>query len=740
MLTRCHCRWLILFVAVSLLPAEVFSQSSGQQREQSEPVLEEIVVTARKFEESLQDVPIAVTVLDGKELAESNIFDLSQIAGRVPSLTWQSHNTQHSEISLRGIGTIRNFGPAGDASVGTFLDEIYISRRGVSTPPLFDLERVEVLRGPQGTLFGKNVVGGALSIITAKPQFERDASFSVGAGNYSAIQSSGHVTGPASDTVALRFAFYQEKHDGYAENIVFGEELEDLEAYAARASLAWLLSDTVRFDLTIDASTQDGNGQSRHAVDDPLVAGPGTVTPNLRSQDPRTNESPYDQWAEKDTRGITARTEWDIGSGTATYLAAWRTGEGTIRWTQTGSTSPPTLTDSTLTQPEDNSSLTQELRYASNRDSRFNWLVGFYYLNDKTDYQARNKATSFLPGGAGSLRDILDGDYNTIVDFESRDYAIFADTNYRITDELTLSLGGRYTRNEKDWEIEAVVLGLGPPPSILPTAPVQGPYQVTDSDAWSEFTPKVSLDWQFADDMLAYASAAKGFKGGGWQSGAGNAIAASIPYNPETAWTYELGLKTELFGGRMRFNAAAFYTDFQDLQVELLDDVNLVLVIANAADAVVKGLEVEMDAALTESLTLFASGSYIDSEYKDYIDPLRGFDYSGNTIQRTPETQYRVGFDFNRPVSRNIVLIGNAQYSYQSKFYFGPDSTNFEPSYGLLDMRLGFGQADGNWSVLAWARNLTDELYRVSIIPFVGDEFSSFGAPRTYGLTFSMNF
>ena len=221
-----------------MLPGAVIAQGVTQQATGSEPILEEIVVTARKFEESLQDVPIAVTVLDGQELADSNIFDLSQIAGRVPSLTWQSHNTQNSEISLRGIGTIRNFGPAGDPSVGTFLDEIYIGRRGSATPPLFDLERVEVLRGPQGTLFGKNVVGGALSIVTAKPQFEKGGSFHVGAGNYSAIQSRGHITGPLSDSVALRFAFYQEKHDGYAENIVFGEELEDLEAYAGRFSLA----------------------------------------------------------------------------------------------------------------------------------------------------------------------------------------------------------------------------------------------------------------------------------------------------------------------------------------------------------------------------------------------------------------------------------------------------------------------------------------------------------------------
>jgi len=168
--------------------------------------------------------------------------------------------------------------------------------------------------------------------------------------------------------------------------------------------------------------------------------------------------------------------------------------------------------------------------------------------------------------------------------------------------------------------------------------------------------------------------------------------------------------------------------------------VNLVLVVANAADATIQGIEGEMQTAIHENVTFYASASYIDAEYKDYIDPLRGIDYSGNRIQRTPEFQGNAGIDVKIPFSDGLEWLGNIQYGYQSEMYYGPDNTNDEPGYGLLDLRFGLGSADGKWQVFGFMKNATDELYRVSIIPFAGDEFSVYGAPRTYGLRVAMNF
>lgn len=724
----------------ALLSGTAYAQ--GETDQVARGGLDSIVVTARKVEENLQDVPIAVTALGGKELTEAQITDLSQIAGRVPSFTYQSQNSLESEIFIRGVGSVRLNGATADASVGTFLDEVYIGRRGSATPPIFDLERLEVLRGPQGTLFGKNVVGGALSLITAKPQFEFGGSGQISYGNYNTIHATGHVTGPITDNIAVRLALYQNKHDGYAHNIVRDEPLEDLEAYAARLSVLWNVNDTMTFTLTGDVSTQEGGGPSRHAVDNPHVAGLGPVSSNLASQDPRTNESPYEQYARKETAGVTGKLEWDLGPVSVTYLGAFRKGDGDARWTQAGAGSPPSLTDSTLTQSERHTGITQEIRLASAQDQRLRWLVGLYYLDDDTRRRSRNTATSFLPGGAGSTRDILDGDNEYFQLGVSKNYAVFGEAGFDITNDLTLTVGGRYTIDKKYWEIEAREYSLGPDgfDNQFSTAPLQGPFLVITDQKWSEFTPKATLDWRFGDGKLAYASVAKGFKGGGWQGGAANAIAAETPYAPETAWTYEVGLKTDLFDNTIRFNIAAFYTDFKDLQVELLDDVNLVLVIANAADATIKGVEAELLAKPHDFITLFASGSYIDAEYKDYIDPLRGIDYSGNRIQRTPEFQFNVGADLNAPVTAGVNLVGNVSYGYQSEMFYGPDNTNLEDGYGLLDLRAGIAAADGAWSLQFYGRNMTDKLYRISVIPFAGDEFSVFGAPRTYGVKFSRSF
>ncbi|MAA55154.1 MAG: hypothetical protein CMK43_08330 [Porticoccaceae bacterium] len=733
--------WSIFFSAAlwcSLLSAETIAQEQKAANKQG-VVLEEITVVARKIQESLQRVPVAVTVLDGNELTEGKIFHLNELAGRVPSLTIQSHSATESEIFIRGIGSVRLIGATGDASVGTFLDEVYLSRRGAATPPLFDLERIEALRGPQGTVFGKNVVGGALSLISAKPRFETEGSVYAGFGNYGSIESGGFFTGKVRDDIAARFAIHQNKRDGYVENIVYGEEMEDLDSVAARLSLTWNVNETTAFDLILDGSTESSNGQSRHGVDDPTI--PGALTaPYLRSQDPRTNESPYDQWADKDTYGITARLEKDLGSMTLTYLSAFRSGDADIRWAQLGSTSPPALTDSVLTIPEKSEAFTQEVRLASRQDQRFRWLAGLYYLHDDTDIRIRNTAASGIPGGPLTLADALSGDWQTHQLGVSKNSAVFADASYDLSDDLTVSIGGRYTKDEKELDSDVRVLSVGRPGDFLPVAPMSANFSIGVSDSWTEFTPKASLEWRFGESQMAYISAAKGFKGGGWQGVAANAALATVVYEPETAWTNEIGVKTELFDSRLRLNAAAFYTDFKNLQVELLDDVNLVLILENASDAKIEGLEIEMEAKLSSSLTLFASGSFLDSEYENYDSAFSAADLSGNRLQRTPKEQFTVGLDLRHPMGDNMELMANLHYSHQGQIYYAPQNTNYEDSYGYLDMRIGIASADGKWSLVAHGKNITDELYRVSIIDFAGDEWSSYAAPRTYGLTLTRNF
>lgn len=728
--------------AVLMIPTAAAQDTGGTAAAPGSPAaqdgegaqLGDIIVTATKRAESLQDVPLAVTAIGGDSIREAQISDLSEIAVRVPSFTFQQQNGLEQELFIRGIGTVRLNSATADPSIGYFLDEVYVGRRGTATPPIFDVERVEVLRGPQGTLFGKNVVGGAISLVTGRPSREVSAFNSVSVGNYQAVNVQGYVTAPVADNAETRLAYFVNRHDGYARNIVTGQALEDIETYALRASLAIRPSENLRLLLIADASQDDGNGSSRHAVDDPTRATPGFITANLRSQDPRTSETPYEQYLRRTTAGFTLRGDLDIGSASLTYLGAYRYGDAGNRWSQAGAGSPPSITDSVLTQAERYKGITQELRLASSQAGSFRWLAGLYYLREDTNRSSRNTARSFLPGGAGSTRDSLDGDNI----FRNRgivqNYAVYGEVEYDLTPTITLTAGARYTIDDKDFTASGEILSLGPPglPNTLSPAPLLSAYAIAVDQSWRRLTPRALVEWKPSNDFLVYASATRGFKGGGWQSAAANAAAARVAYNPESAWNYEVGVKSQFLDDRVRVNAAAFYTDFKDLQVEQLDDVALTLVVANAATARIKGVEAEVQVQPIRELSFFASGSLLDARYGEYIDRARNLNFSNNRLIRTPDYQFNVGGNLSVPVG-DYRLGANVIYTYQDRIFWGPENSNREDGYGLLDARVSIATADNQITLTAFAKNLTNTLYRTSIIPFAGDEVSLFGAPRTYG-------
>ncbi|MFV3077218.1 TonB-dependent receptor [Niveispirillum fermenti] len=723
-------------------PALAQSAPAATAAANDQPFLAEIVVTARKRAESLQNVPVAVTAIDGETLRAAAITDISDLASRTPSFTFQQQNALEQELFIRGIGTVRLNSATADPSVGVFLDEVYIGRRGTATPPIFDLERVEVLRGPQGTLFGKNVVGGAISFVTARPKEELEGFASVSMGNYGAIASQAYITGALSDTVKARLSFYQNRHDGYATNIVTGQELEDIDSFAGRLSVQFDPNEALSILVVADAGRDSGGGSARHAVDDPTRAGFGFITPNLISDNPRTTETPHDQYMKRRTSGLTVRADYDFDGPVLTYVAAVRRGEASNRWSQPGAGSPPSITDSMLTQTEDYVGITQELRLASAQDQPLRWVSGLYFLKETTDRSSRNTANSFLPGGAGSTRDTLDGDNIFIQTGKAPNYAAFGELEYDLTTDLTLSAGMRYTIDHKSFDSEARILSLGPDgmDNALSPAPLLGPYHIKVDQTWRRLTPRVLLEWSSGNGTMVYGSVTRGFKGGGWQSAAADAATASLAYNPETAWNYEAGIKTDLLDNRMRFNLAAFYTDFKDLQVEQLDDVALTLVVANAASAKIKGLEAEVQVQPTRELTLSASGSLLHARYGKYLDAARNLEFTGNKMLRTPDYQFSVSANYAIDVGSDMRLSTNVAYVYQDNIFWGPENTNVEPGYGLLDARVSLGTTDGAWQFTVYGKNLTDKLYRTSIIPFAGDEVSLYGAPRTYGARLSTRF
>lgn len=732
--------------SLSALPSPARAQSAPG----AEGGLDEVIVSARRRgEESLQDVSIAVTVLSSEDLRKSGIVDIAQIAARTPGFTYQEQIGNQQEVVIRGIGTLRLTGSAAEPSVGLFVDEVYIGRRGTASPAIFDLERVEVVRGPQGTLYGKNVVGGAVNLITARPSHETSGRISAAWGQMDALggkdtwSTEGYVTGSLGERAAGRLAFQARHNEGYSRNILRGEELDDYTGWALRGSLLFTPSEDLTIHLSADVGHNDGNGQSRLPVDDPTLPGPGPAAGlGLPTNDPRESASPWSQWEDKDVFGISGRLDYQLPGGqTLTYLAALRDGDFEGRYSLVGLPSPPSLTDAANGQEEDYQGITQDLRLASAEGGRLSWVTGLYYLREETGVVDNSIATTYLAFlGPGSIGDILDGEFLYDQKTINESLAVYGEASWALSDALSLTLGGRYTDDDKDFRSRSECLDFGQPGGLFCVAPLGNDFwDIRVKESWQEFTPKAGLDWRATEDVLIYASMARGFKGGGWQGKPGSTAAARFPYDPETAWTYELGAKTAWADGRLRANVAAFLTKFDDLQVEQLDDTGLTLIIDNAANAEIQGIELELRASPVEALELWFSGAWTDSEYQDFIDS-SGADLSGNELARTPEYMYSAGVEYTAGIGADYELGLRAEYSWQDDMPWGVENTVYEDAYGLLDARIALSPRAGGWEIALYGKNLDDELYRVDTIPFLGDVFSRFGPPRSFGVQATLDF
>ena len=743
---------------------------------------------------------------------------------------------------MRGITNTRLDSPTADPSVGTFVDGVYIGRTGDYNFDFFDLERVEVIRGPQGVLLGKNVVGGALSIITARPSQQDSSEITLSLGNYASKLLSGHVNGGITDSLSGRFSFQYRAHDGYARDILHNRDVEDLESTQVRAQLLWEPGDSgwaIRgiFDYTTDNSNGVNSVPVAGGIKDCEttylgIGAAGNCTrpwsllrEYLGVTDPRKDlaqsvqfkDHPrQQQYMKRQARGFTLDIQKDWSPFSFNSLTGYRSGHSGQLYDQTGigpealGWSPAEWLDyvawtdinygptgapcasagcsfrtynngrflfaNPVNEVVNTDSISQEFRLTSNTDGRFEWIAGAYYKHDNVEKNDRFIGENFLglvfPGGNNPLS-TLSGQNNWYNDGETTNYAVFGQLAFKFTDTLKLSVGLRYTSDEKKGTVEGVVVETGdrfnpndpravvtieslcrrpdgtvvrPTPSACVT-PNRWTYGEGDSfkteysEKWSEVTPQATLDWKITDEIYSYLTYSEGFKGGGYDDTPSNPAQAATPFDPEKAKNYELGIKMDLFDNRMRLNADVFFMDYTNLQVTQTNAACLCNLTDNAASAEIKGVEAEWQFAATDNLRLSLSGSYVDATYKDFletaIDPSTGsrLDSSGNRLQRTPETQLAAGLDWTVGI-----FALNLNYTWQSDLYWATDNIAKEPSYGLLDGRIAFQPADAAWSVAVWGKNLTDELYRANIIPFFGEEVSQFGAPRTFGVDLRVKF
>ena len=714
------------------VPPGALAQESGGV------VLEEITVTAERREQSLQDVPIAVTAFSGDMVKEGGITGIGDIALQTPNFTMGSFNTAESQLFLRGIGST-NDGPVSDPSVAVFIDDVYIGRPSGASTDLYDLERIEVLRGPQGTLYGRNAAGGAVNIFTKKPQHEFEAKAGVTVGDYSLVNLRGYINGSISDTVAAKLTANIRQRDGYAENVTTGQDLEDDDTTSLRGQLLFTPADTVDVLLGFDYTDIDNSGDNRFLTNfdiEPIFPPPLTSAQQAEiatfGNDPRKSSHDEIQRSEKTLWGLMARVEADLGWATLTSITAYRESESS--WWQA---LVPLLADKDgglgIFDVDDGADqeaeqVSQELRLAGATDN-LNWVAGLYYF-DENVYKSERFVTYW---GPTTGLDVLfnSGDVSFNMDGDTTSFAAFGQFTWDMTDAVALTLGARYTDDEKEQTSRA--LSNEPQAGLvwgIPLGPSGAPYATSGKETWDKVTTRVSLDWDVTDEHMIYATFSEGFKSGSFNSHTPSPLIAAAPLLPEFATNIEVGARTQWMDGRVRFNLTYFDLEYEDLQTWAL--VDFVLVADNAA-AEVSGVETDFAVAFTENFSINGSFATLDGEFTEGAN-------AGNELRKAPDQTWSISANFSVPLQSGAGLDLVATSSYTDKYHMELDNDlrGLEPDVTVLDASVKFTSADERWDLTLWGKNLSDELYAVHHIDgSFGGGTKIWAPPRTYGVSFN---
>ncbi|MDX2142037.1 MAG: TonB-dependent receptor [Rhodospirillaceae bacterium] len=707
---------------------------------QDQGVLEEIVVTAQKRTENLQTVPLAITAYSGDFLEKQGIISFQDLKSHVPGFIFDEYSPGQPRYYIRGIGNNLQSGSV-DEDVGIFVDGVYLDRPAMGNTEFMDIERIEVLRGPQGTLFGRNVVGGAISFHTRKPIEEFRAGGSVSYGNYSQIAASGFVSGQIADNAFASVAASARNRDGYAFNTTTGNDVDDTQYGAARATLRILPSDSLETIFRADVSRRRGTGGWW------VLYGRGLQTAPSEIATPRRNAHDVDDGVnDVDNHGFTLEANWESDIGTFTSLSAYRMSIFSSRVNLTPPKVAPGLDPAAVVGNLSNilfirdftekaNQASQELRLTSPSGEDLKWVVGAFYHHSNVFFSHSviyKLLTRRSEGRSGSLTD------------SSTDaYALFANASYDLSDKLSLQTGVRWSRDEKEAATTATGVPTGGRYFLNGVAlPVGAGYSVSGEKAWSAVTPAFSLNYQVTPDHFLYATVSRGFKSGGFPSAQDDARATQTPFDPEFAWNYEVGAKTEWFENRMRLNVAAFWMDYTNLQVRgLIPPVDPALpgtrLFLNAGKTTSKGIETELNVAPMEGLNLFASHTYLKTRINKTDGTAEIVLRVGDQLVKAPHHKLFVGGSYTVPLSDAMNATLQADYSHTSSYF--PQLPNLPaeriPSQKVLGASLQFEPKDGNWSVDLWSKNLTDELHINSLTTVVRSTYGFWDPPRTYGIT-----
>lgn len=744
-------------------------------------VIEDIIVTAQKRSERLKDVPISMSALSADQLDQTGMRDLKSIAEYIPNLQISQGNDFRSKVTIRGVGaSSRNIGF--DARVGVYVDGVYMGQSPSLNQELLDMERVEVLRGPQGTLFGKNTVAGAINLITKKPNEEFSGQASADFGNLKYREFKGRVNIPLSDKVFAKFSVSKADRDGYVDNITTGNKLMEVDTVAYRAQFRFLISD----QLEVNASFDGLNAEANVLIGEPLTDMLGMVTVPLAPEE-RVVAFSFDPRDKRDVYGGHVDVEYETDGGfTIKSITGYRETDAFY----TNVTDYSHLDIVSIEYADKYKQFSEEVQFISPNDQDFTYMVGLYYYNQKSDTNRDvifgddfhegfigplygSGALPLPPGMPLSLVSQLIGfgpegskvfNSGTVT---TTSYAAYFNGSYEISDKLKLGVGFRYSIEDKDvnWLLDgrnSGVFFIGST-GVDPEGPVIEPTPLVNDRQDKFFAPAVSLTYAVSDDANVYAKYSSGYKSGGFNLDYINenelAKNKGLEFDKETVKSFEIGYKASFFDNRISLNMAGFVANYDDYQVNQFVDLGggrTSIRITNAAKVKTKGIEAESTWHVTDGLTFTGSVGILDAIFDEFFGGgTAGSDASGNRLPYA--TTFNAAFSaqyYHDIEALDATLLVRADITHRSDYFTtvnndsaaalrlgGTVPFDHIEALTMVNGRIGLISNDESWEVYLWGRNLTNQKqYTDDLRDFFGTISRFPNLPRTYGLEAVFNF
>ena len=763
----------VVITNVLLLPGSpVLAQST---------VLEEITVTAQKREESLQEVPIAITAFSNEDLERIGATRITDLQFNVPNFNFRRGDFGNSApvVNIRGIGgRVRNMGL--ESPFGVYIDGVFMGRAGSMVQEFLDVEAAEVLRGPQGTLFGKNVISGALNLRTRKPDLnETRGKLSINAGNFNLVKGLGTISGPIiEDTLAFGVDVYSANRDGFVDNRFLLDVTENsLSYHGGRVKLRWVPSEKMEINFSADATVDRRATHFGEAVDPSEYPEFGWFGPDglEGTADDRidftrvevtpgeyTTRSDHPAIDYRDIYGASLTVDYDMDNGyTFNSITALRSSDGLFAVDQDLISEDWFIVEF----GDEAKQFTQEFKLLSPvGESQFDFVAGIFYQHLEADTQ---HDVIFGPDFSQHIQGLVDDGNQTHIDYVNQNglpnttaaigdfitrggqdtdaVAAYFQGNWHFSDKLTATFGLRATNEKKDTDWEQVTTAWFKDALGVPSGFTRGDRSDT------QVTPMLSLQYAVTDNMNLYAKAANGFKSGGFNVDLGSVFfadtnnATANEFEAEEIWNYELGMKAEWFDNRLRTNVTLFNQVYDDLQLQQTKNVNnrFIVAVGNVGSAEQRGVEIDINAVPIDGLSLVAGIGYLDAEYTEFDQSASVSVVPGQTMPDAPKWNGSASATYVWSVSPNFEAMVRGEYTYRGDRYIDDANGSLDiPESTLLNASVGVASLEGNWQVKIWGKNLADERYAefAATNAFLDTPHVFFADPRTFGVEFTMGF